>query len=104
VDDLGDVGQRCDDVSDLFSAEPFGAGSALPQARLGKGLLALGLGDPLADDLGVAAGVEGGAVGGELAVAPGDDSAVGPGVGGGVGLGVDDLVEGCAIPLRCRLR
>jgi hypothetical protein len=94
VDDLGNVGQGRDDVLDLFPAEPLRRGAALAQACLGEGLVGLGLGDPLADDLGVGAGVEGGAVDGELAVAVGDDPLVGGGLGVGVGLGFDELVEG----------
>jgi hypothetical protein len=77
VDDLRDVGQRCDDVLDLLPAQPLGTGSALAQPRFGEGLLGLDLGDPFGDDLGVGAGVEGGAVVGELAVALGEDPRLG---------------------------
>jgi hypothetical protein len=99
VDDLGDVGQCGDDVTDLFAGEPLAAGAVLAQPGLGEGLLGLGLGDPLADDLWIAAGVEGGPVGGELPVAVGDGPAFGSLVRVVVGLGVNELVEGVFDPI-----
>jgi hypothetical protein len=66
-DDLSDAGQRGDDVLDLVSAQPPVVAAALAQPGLGEGSLGPDLGDPFADDGGIGAGVERGAVVGELA-------------------------------------